>query len=224
MIPDLVRDFAKQLALRFALRARRTHMSADGVFKLEAWAMARLARNDYELLRTTKVSAVWTLVDRLLHDYSVSLGESFVGRHDENESGLRVRVKCLDVHVGCATFDRAVGLAHTAFEPSADYSMIEPYARAVGEWLAVRHYWQPTDGDVTDMVAEQWRGERLYLENRFGQELAVSHVVITEAPRAAYGGKTPIRLVVDFRPDHARVGAVVPTGDVGSGGRNRPTK
>ena len=221
MIPDLVRDFAKQLAIEFASRAYRYRMSAADVIWLEVWAMRRLAKNDYELLRTTKLSAVWMLVDRLLNEYLASSSVSYIATNIEIESGLRVRVKCLDVEVGSATFDRAVGLAHTTFEPSDDYSMVAPYARDVGRWLAVRHYWRPTDGDATDIIAEQWRGERLCLENHLGHELAVSHVIITETTPRAPNSKARILLVADFRPDHARVAAVVPTGDIGSRGRSK---
>ena len=221
MIPRLVREFATQLALRFAFRARRMRVSDDDVNELQAWAVARLAENDYELLRTTKLSDVWMLIDRLVVEYHALWVQHPNAGTDPIKRGLEVRVKCLDVEVGCATFERAFGLAYATLEPSTDYQMIAQYAREIGNWLAVRHYWDPMHGDATDFIGSQWRGERLSLENHHGQELAVSHVIITEAARAPHN-KLGIQLVADFRPDHARVAAVVPTEDIGSGGRSRP--
>ncbi|MEO5815103.1 MAG: hypothetical protein ABIT20_07475 [Gemmatimonadaceae bacterium] len=140
----------------------------------------------------------------------------------DHELGLAVRVKYVDVEVGCGTFDRAIGLAYTTLQPSSAYPMIAPFARGIGDWLAVRHDWRPTDGDIADIVGEQWRGERLCLADHLGRELAVSHVIVVERRRAPYNGPL-IQLVADFRPAHTRVAAVVPAGDKGSGGYARPT-
>ncbi len=118
-----------------------------------------------------------------------------------------MRVKCLDVEVGSATFAPAAGLAHAVLQPTDDYPTIAPFAREVGAWLSVHHYWSPVDGDITDVIADRWHGERVWLEDDFGRELAVSHVVVVEPPRSQTGAR--ITLVADFRPDHARVAAVV---------------
>lgn len=140
---------------------------------------------------------------------------------EDEELGLFVLVTCVDVVVGSANFARAEGLAHTTFHPSSDYSMIAPYARAVGEWLKLRRYWSPMDGDLTDVVATVWGGERLALEDRVGGQLAVSHVIVVHAERAPFGVE-PIRIVADFRPDHARVAATLSATDLGSRGKTRP--
>jgi hypothetical protein len=140
---------------------------------------------------------------------------------DGKERALFVRVTCVDVVVGSATFARAEGLAHATFHPSSDYAMIAPYARTVWEWLRLRRYWHPLDGDLTDVVAEVWGGERLALEDALGQQLAVSHVIVVDAERAPFGA-APIRIVADFRPDHARVAAALSGTDLGRGGRTRP--
>jgi hypothetical protein len=220
-----MRADAKYLAYKLAVHVRRQGMSADFVSGLTPWLMARLAENGHEVLRASRSSATtWKLVLRLLDEYRVLPERPHILTAVESGPELCVRVKCLDVEVGSATFDRAVGLAHTTFQPSDDYPMIAPHARDIGKWLAVRRYWRPMDGDVTDIIAEQWRGERLCLENHLGHELAVSHVIISETTPRAPHRNARILLVADFRPDHARIGAVVPTGEVGSGGRNRPAK
>jgi hypothetical protein len=218
MIPDIVREYAKQLALEFVSRALRQRLPAHDFSQLEAWAMTRLAGNDYELLRTTKLSGAARLVQQLLTEYrNLPAARSRVGTVSI-ERGFSVRVRCLDVEVGRATLDRAVGLAHTTLRPSSDYPMIAPFAQAMGDWLAVRHYWTPADGDVTDIVGEVWRGERLGLEDHLGRELSVAHVIVAERRNRSY--KAPeIQLIADFRPDYARVAAIIPTSELGSGSR-----
>lgn len=52
-----------------------------------------------------------------------------------------------------------------------------------------------------------------------GQQLALSHVMVIE--RRVVNEKK-IRLVADFRPDHARVAATLSATDMGDGGRTRP--
>lgn len=218
---DLEWIFSVYLPHRLSELALQYGLSADQREELEGWVRERLAHNDFELLgghATPPRKAIYIVLERLLRSRMNQYAVPRARAEPAAKQGLFVRAKCADVEVGTASFDRAVGLAHTILVPSKGYTIVAPFARTMGAWLAVRHYWTPSHGDVADMVSDAWRGERLSLEDRLYRELSVAHVIIAERHNR-FGNAPLIELVADFRPEYARVAAVVPLGGMGSGGR-----
>jgi hypothetical protein len=225
MIPeDMEWVYARYLLHKLGDFAHHHGLSAVQWQELDAWVNRRLAENDFALLRRRdgefNAKSIFRVLDQLLSEYQVQLARGAARKAGE-ESGLFVLVTCVDVVVGSATFTRAEGLAHATFDPTSDYTMIAPHARKVWEWLKPRRYWNPMEGDLTDALSGLWGGEPLALEDAVGEQLAVSHVIVVDAEWAPYG-VAPIRVVADFRPDHARVAAALSRTDLGSGGKTRP--
>jgi hypothetical protein len=132
---------------------------------------------------------------------------------------MRVNVTCSGIVIGSAEFVPASGLAHAALEPGPGYAFAAAAARALGRDLNRTELWSSTRGDFADAAASRWSGERLALEDLVGRELGVNNLVVVEFP-APLGGAA-IRVVADFRPDMARVEALLQSIGPG-GGRTRP--
>lgn len=132
---------------------------------------------------------------------------------------MRVNVTCAGIIIGAAEFVPATGLAHAALEPAPGYLFAAAAAQALGHDLSRTQPWLSIHGDFADEAASRWRGDRLALEDLVGRELGVNNLVVVEFP-APVGG-TATRVVADFRPDMARVEALLQTIGPG-GGRTRP--
>jgi hypothetical protein len=132
---------------------------------------------------------------------------------------MRVRVTCAGIVIGIAEFVPASGLAHAPLDPSPGYPFAAAAAQALGLELSHTQSWLPINGDFADEAARRWPGDRLTLEDLVGRELGVNNLVVVEFP-ALVGGAS-IHVVADFRPDMARVEALLQTIGPG-GGRTRP--
>ena len=132
---------------------------------------------------------------------------------------MRVNVTCAGVIIGAAEFVPASGLAHAPLEPGPGYVFAAAAAQALGRDLSHTQSWLSASGDFADEAARRWSGDRLALEDLVGRELGVNNLVVVELP-ATVGGAA-IRVVADFRPDMARVEALLQTIGPG-GGRTRP--
>ena len=132
---------------------------------------------------------------------------------------MRVNVTCAGIIIGAAEFVPASGLAHAPLEPAPGYVCATAAAEALGRDLSHTQPWLSIHGDFADEVAKRWTGDRLALEDLVGRELGVNNLVVVELP-APVGGAA-IRVVADFRPDMARVEALLQTIGPG-GGRTRP--
>jgi len=134
-------------------------------------------------------------------------------------STVRVNVTCAGIIIGAAEFVPASGLAHAALDPAPGYLFAAVAAQTLGCDLRHTQPWLSIDGDFADEAASRWTGDRLALEDLVGRELGVNNLVVVEFP-APIGGSA-IHVVADFRPDMARVEALLQTiGPVG--GRTRP--
>ncbi|MEO8624582.1 MAG: hypothetical protein ABI625_26105 [bacterium] len=138
-----------------------------------------------------------------------------------SHNAIGVRVTCAGVTVGTAAFQRSEGLEYAALVPTDAYAMIAWHAQAIGVSLSRRQYWPPQHGDFAVALAERWGGPRLAFERDRGGELAVSSIVVSEF--TAFGSAASIHVIADFRPDLARIGAVLPaTGRREGGAQTRP--
>lgn len=133
---------------------------------------------------------------------------------------MRVRVTCAGIVIGTAEFLPPTGLAHALLEPGPGYPFAAAAAQALGRELSRRRlFWPATAGDFAGEAASRWTGDRLAIEDETGRELAVNNLVVLELPTGA--GARLIKVVADFRPDLARVAALLrPVGP--GGGRTRP--
>ena len=132
---------------------------------------------------------------------------------------MRARVTCAGIVIGTAEFLPATGLAHALLEPGPGYSFAAAPAQALGREFCRTQFWPHRAGDFADEAAARWTGDRLALEDVTGQELGVNNLVVLEFPEGV--GEPAIRVIVDFRPDLARVEALLRTVGPG-GGRTRP--
>ena len=132
---------------------------------------------------------------------------------------MRVNVTCAGIIIGAAEFEPASGLAHAPLEPAPGYLFAAASAQALGNDLGHTQLWLSVNGDFASEAAGRWSGDRLALEDLMGRELGVNNLVVVEFP-APVGGAA-IRVVADFRPDMARVEALLQTIGPG-GGRTRP--
>lgn len=136
------------------------------------------------------------------------------------QANVRVRVKCAGVVIGVAEFDPADGLAHAHLTPNIGYEIAAAAAQELGQEFTHTQFWSPILGDFADEAAGRWRGERLALEDEMGRELGVNNIAVLERPIEA---STPdLRIVADFRPDLARIEALLRTVGPGGGGQTRP--
>lgn len=81
--------------------------------------------------------------------------------------------------------------------------------------------WRAVDGDFAEEFARRWAGGRLALVDERGVELAIASLAVVERPTPGTGERRPW-LVADFRPDLARIEALLRTLDRDDGGRSRP--
>ena len=130
-----------------------------------------------------------------------------------------VSVTCAGVVIGSADLEPAEGLAHATLDAGVGYAIATEAARALGEQLRRTQYWSPLQGDFAASVARAWEGDRLALEDALGRELGVNNIAVIEYPTPR---PIPIRLVADFRPDLARVEALLRSIHPAGGGRTRP--
>ena len=122
-------------------------------------------------------------------------------------------VTCDGTPVGTAFIAPLAGLAHADLRPLPAYAALRHHALAAGRNLHLRQHWSAVDGDFAEQFARSWGGGRLSIMDATGTEVNVASVVLVE-PRP--------RVIVDARPDMARVEAFLRTVESDGGGRARP--
>jgi hypothetical protein len=126
---------------------------------------------------------------------------------------MEYTITCSGIPVGVASIAPLSGLAHAPIRVLPAYAMIREHAIRVGEELGRgRRLWSAVDGDFAEALARSWRGGRLALVDALGVELGVASVLLL-----ARAGNTA-HVVVDARPDMARVEAFLRSIDGGTGG------
>ena len=131
-----------------------------------------------------------------------------------------VRVTCAGVIVGTAEFDPPTGLSHAVLDATAGYACAALFARRMADRLSMSTHWASPSGDFGAAVASEWEGGRLALVDETGRELAVNGIVLVEG---LFGESAAVQVVADFRPDLARMSAIIrPNGRTGGLGRTRP--
>lgn len=119
------------------------------------------------------------------------------------------RILCDGLPIGTAHIAPLSGLAYGRLEPNSAYECVRHHAIAAGRRLIRVGIWNPLRGDFAEEFARAWEGGRLALSDLLGEELSVASMVITDWERT---GKFPLPLViVDVRPDMARVEAFLRT-------------
>ena len=121
-------------------------------------------------------------------------------------------VTCEGTPIGTVSIPVLAGLPHAELRPNSRYESVR--SDAIAAWRRL-HSLRPgvVPGDFAEWFAATWTAGRLAIEDPYGEEVAVASVMIV-------GYNTP-RLVVDARPDAARMGAAIRPTHRG-GGRSRP--
>jgi hypothetical protein len=131
-------------------------------------------------------------------------------------------VTCNGSPIGVADLASLSGLAHAVMQPAAGYVAIRDHARQAAAQLGVgRRLWTAVQGDFAEEFARTWGGGRLAIVDGLGDEVAVASVIVIDSAEPEMAPRP--RVVVDARPDMARVEALLSTTDGDDGGRSRPT-
>lgn len=101
---------------------------------------------------------------------------------------------------------------------SSGYAAVRESAVEAGLKLRDRQHWDARMGDFAEEFARTWGGGRLALNDPAGTEIAVASVMIVDGTRARHGP----RVIVDARPDLARIEAFLRTIGRDEDGRSRP--
>jgi len=129
-------------------------------------------------------------------------------------------IVCDGLPIGTARIAPFAGLAHGELQPVPGYERIRHHAVAAGHRLLDAGFWSSVNGDFAEEFARAWEGGRLALTDHFGNELAVASVVIIDWEHT--GNRPPARVVVDVRPDMARIEAFLRTMRPSGDDRSRP--
>lgn len=122
-------------------------------------------------------------------------------------------VTCNGTPIGTVSIPTLTGLPHAEVRPNAAYESVRNDAVMAWRRLhSVRPGGIPTD--FATWFATTWTAGRLAIEDLNDEEVAVASVMIV-------GYNTP-RLIVDARPDSARIGAAIRRDGRRDGGRSRP--
>jgi hypothetical protein len=130
---------------------------------------------------------------------------------------MNYTVTCEGTPVGTAFIEPLVGLAHAGFQPLPAYDTIRHHALAAATSLALRgsRFWSAMNGDFAEEFAHSWGGGRLAIVDATGTELGVASVMLVD-------WTTIRRIIVDARPDMARVEAFLRTIGHDDDDRSRP--
>lgn len=123
-------------------------------------------------------------------------------------------VTCDGAPIGVVFIPTLTGLPHAELRPTAAYESVRDHAVQAAMRLARMPSPHPYEGDFAEAFARTWTGGRLAIADMTGDEISVSSVMIID-------GRIP-RVIVDARPDMARIEAFIHTIGRGGGGRRRP--
>ncbi len=122
---------------------------------------------------------------------------------------MECSITCDGTPIGTASIAPLAGLAHAELDVLPLYDAIRYHALEAGGRLRGRLGWNAADGDFAEEFARSWGGGRLAVSDTSGQELGVASVMIIDWETATIA--TRPRVVVDVRPDMARVEAFLRT-------------
>jgi len=134
---------------------------------------------------------------------------------------MRCTITCDGTPVGTVDVDPLSGLAHAHLHTFPAYDNIRDDAVEAAQYLRGSRSWSVTDGDFAETFARSWGGGRLALCDSQGVELGVASVVIIDWVAPSSPVPWP-RVVIDARPDMARIEAFLGALGRKGGGRSRP--
>jgi hypothetical protein len=134
---------------------------------------------------------------------------------------MEYTITCSGSPIGVADLAPLAGLVHAPVRPASGYAAVRDHARRAAAHLGHRRrLWPAVKGDFAEEFARTWGGGRLALVDGLGNEIAVASVMVID--RAGPGIRLGPHVIVDARPDMARVEAFRLTIDGDGGGRSRP--
>lgn len=139
------------------------------------------------------------------------VGTNFVARMDYT-------ITCDGTPIGTAFIAPLAGLAHADLRPLPAYAAIRPRAVEAARQLSAFRTWSAVNGDFAEEFARSWSGGRLAITDVTGTELSVASVMVIDAAAIRHGP----RVIVDARPDMARVEAFLRTIGRDDDRRSRP--
>ena len=129
-------------------------------------------------------------------------------------------ITCAGIPIAVASIEPLAGLCHATVRPLPGYETVRELAVLAGEELGRgRRLWSAVDGDFAEIFARTWIGGRLAIVDPLGAELGVASVMLVHR---LHGLSGPPSVIVDARPDMARVEAFLRSIDSDPGGRSRP--
>jgi hypothetical protein len=133
---------------------------------------------------------------------------------------MRYQVTSDGTPIGTVDVEPLIGLAHAELHALPAYAAVRYFALDAGSRFRNVGIWNAANGDFAEEFARAWTGGRLAICDLEGVELGVASVVIIDWQ----GGSTDFRprVVIDARPDMARVEAFLRTIGRDGGGRSRP--
>jgi hypothetical protein len=131
---------------------------------------------------------------------------------------MEYTITCNGLSIGTARLAPLAGLAHAEFRSLPAYAAVEQHAERATGLVQQQRYREYPFRDFAEDLARTWTGGRLAIVDPRGAEVAAASVMIVNATRVRGGA----RVIVDMRPDTARVAALIHTMPSDDGGRSRP--
>jgi hypothetical protein len=131
---------------------------------------------------------------------------------------MEYSITCNGTPIGTAVVLSLAGLAHADLRPLPAFSVVFGHADAAARELREIRLWDTAASDFADQFARTWTGGRLALVDTSGEEVATASVMVVTGTRVRHGP----RVIVDARPDMARVEALLRGRGVDGGGQSRP--
>ena len=132
---------------------------------------------------------------------------------------MRYQVTSDGTPIGTVNIDPLIGLAHAELDALPAYAAVRYFALDAGQRFQRVGIWDATNGDFAEEFARAWAGGRLAICDLKGGELGVASVTIIDWEGAP---NFRPRVVIDARPDMARIEAFLRTVGRGGDGRSRP--
>jgi hypothetical protein len=130
---------------------------------------------------------------------------------------MRYQVTSDGTPIGTIEIEPLIGLAHAELYALPAYAAVRYFALDAGQRFRHVGIWNATKGDFAEEFARAWAGGRLAVCDLKGAELGVASVVIIDWEGTPKDFRP--RVVIDARPDMARIEAFLRT--VGRGGDGR---
>ena len=133
---------------------------------------------------------------------------------------MRYQVTSDGTPIGTVDIEPLIGLARAELDALPAYAAVRSFAFDAGQRLRRVGIWNAANGDFAEEFARRWSGGRLAICDLKGVELGVASVVILDWEGTPNDFRP--RVVIDARPDMARIEAFLETVGRGGDGRSRP--